>query len=171
MSNLQACANDSEAASIPSAAIREGVILTKSTSTQPAALTEAPRQLRQRRLADVFRPSRNPGEKLTDPRISHQGRDGFDARIAPTALISIGPNTDAALDQLKLGDEILPKLRMLVSTVRSSRWEAVFRSPKWDLNYEHASLLAKALLTDLQGFTLNPDAVKVSDLFMRSSPY
>ncbi|KAG2344687.1 hypothetical protein BDR05DRAFT_947357 [Suillus weaverae] len=62
---------------------------------------------------------------------------------------------------LKLGDDILPKLQMLASTIHSSQWEAVFRSLKWDLSYEHVSLLAKALLTDLQGFALNPDAVKI----------
>ncbi|KAG1728276.1 uncharacterized protein EDB91DRAFT_1086152 [Suillus paluster] len=78
-SNLQACANDLEAANIPSAAIREGVMLTKSISTQPAAFVEVPHQLCQCRLADVFCPSRNPGEKL--------GQDGFDASmIAPAAV-------------------------------------------------------------------------------------
>ncbi|KAG1733399.1 uncharacterized protein EDB91DRAFT_1084453 [Suillus paluster] len=57
---------------------------------------------------------------------------------------------DAALDRLKLGDENLLKLRMLVGTVCSSWWEAVFRSPKWDLTYEQASILSNALLMDLQ---------------------
>ncbi|KAG2029233.1 hypothetical protein BDR03DRAFT_1018706 [Suillus americanus] len=70
-------------------------------------------------------------------------------------LISIGPYTDAALNQLKLGDKNLLKLRTLVAAVHSSRWEAVFRSPSWDLTYEQASILSYALLMDLQSFFAN----------------
>ncbi|KAG1752342.1 uncharacterized protein EDB91DRAFT_1243121 [Suillus paluster] len=54
-------------------------------------------------------------------------------------LISIGPNTDAALDQFKLGDEVLPKLCVLVGT---------------------ASVLAMSLLADLQGVPFDPEIVK-----------
>jgi hypothetical protein len=77
-------------------------------------------------------------------------------------LISIGPYTDAALDRLKLGNENLPKLRTLVAAVCSSRWEAVFRSPTWDLTYEQASILSNALLMDLQVGVrdINPEAAK-----------
>jgi hypothetical protein len=78
-------------------------------------------------------------------------------------LISIGPYTDAALDWLKLGDKNLPKLQTLVAAVRSSQWEAVFRSPSWDLTYEQASILSNALLMDLQvGIrSVNPEATKL----------
>lgn len=82
------------------------------------------------------------------------------------ALISVGPNTDAVLDRFKLGDQILPKLRVLATTIHSSQWESVFRSPKWDLSYKQASLLLKALLADLQGVPVNPDVIQVSNFFV-----
>ncbi|KAG1900179.1 uncharacterized protein F5891DRAFT_1188877 [Suillus fuscotomentosus] len=114
-------------------------------------------QIRQRQPADVFLSSRNPGDSLVAGQ-SDTLRGGTNS-VGP-ALISVGPNTDAVLDRFKLGDEILPKLRVLASTVRSSRWESVFRSPKWDLSYEQASLLSKALLADLQDVPLNHDVVQ-----------
>ncbi|KAG1848570.1 hypothetical protein F4604DRAFT_1935349 [Suillus subluteus] len=85
---------------------------------------------------------------------------GCDAINFSPLLISIGPNTDAALDQFKLRDELLPKLHVLVRTVQSSHWELVLRSQKWDLNYEQASILANALLADLQGVPFSPEIVK-----------
>ncbi|KAG1800238.1 uncharacterized protein HD556DRAFT_1305027 [Suillus plorans] len=65
-------------------------------------------------------------------------------------LISIGPHTDATLDWLNLGDKNVLKLRTLIGTVHSSRWEAILRSPAWDLN---------ALLADLQVgiWSINPE--------------
>ncbi|KAJ8584816.1 hypothetical protein M405DRAFT_844924 [Rhizopogon salebrosus TDB-379] len=76
-------------------------------------------------------------------------------------LISIGSNTDTMLDRLKLGDEILPELQVLVRTVHSSRWEAVFMSLKWNLACGQAAMLSNALLADLQvGMVLfSPDAI------------
>jgi hypothetical protein len=59
------------------------------------------------------------------------------------------------LDRFKMGDEVILKLRQLMSTVRSSRWEAVLRSPKWDLTFEQAVNIAKALNADLQGQKLD----------------
>jgi hypothetical protein len=70
-------------------------------------------------------------------------------------IVSIGPHTDAVLDRFKMGDEVILKLRQLMSTVRSSRWEAVLRSPKWDLTFEQAVNIAKALNADLQGQKLD----------------
>lgn len=88
------------------------------------------------------------------------------------ALISLGPNTDAAIDRFKLGDEILPKLRALTGTVRSSQWEAIFRSPQWDLTYKQAFVLSRALLADLvQGMPTNPEAAKVGKLVLFWAPY
>lgn len=40
------------------------------------------------------------------------------------AIISIGLNTDAALDRLGLEDRLIPKLYSLIATVRNTRWEA-----------------------------------------------
>ncbi|KAF9231996.1 hypothetical protein BU15DRAFT_81740 [Melanogaster broomeanus] len=65
-------------------------------------------------------------------------------------IISIGPHTDAVIDRFKLGDEVLPKICELVCSIRSSHWEAVFRSPKWDLTYEQAANLTSALRADLK---------------------
>lgn len=97
-------------------------------------------KLRQRRHANAFSLPKNVqlGNTLTPFTV-----DG--------PIISIGPSTDAVLDRFKMGDELIPKLRELMSTVRSSRWEAVLRSPKWDLTFEQAVLLTTALNTDLQG--------------------
>ncbi|KAG1899556.1 uncharacterized protein F5891DRAFT_1189705 [Suillus fuscotomentosus] len=123
-SALQAL-SDAKVPNTSSAAIRHGV-----TSAMQ-------HQIRQRRPADVFLSSRNPGDSLV---------------AGQSDTLRGGTNS--------LGDEILPKLRVLASTVRSSRWESVFRSPKWDLSYEQASLLSKALLADLQDVPLNHDVVQ-----------
>ncbi|KAG1881213.1 hypothetical protein F4604DRAFT_1922222 [Suillus subluteus] len=64
-----------------------------------------------------------PGDNNMGPLFSGQELSG--PKFGPP-LISIGANTDAALDRL------------------------VFRSPRWDLTYEQATILSKALLTDLQ---------------------
>jgi len=71
--------------------------------------------------------------------------------IFPPTLVSIGPNTDAVLDRFKMNDDVLPRLRTLSSTVHSSRWEAVLRSHQWNLPYEQAANLSRALNADTQG--------------------
>lgn len=68
---------------------------------------------------------------------------GLDMQEAP--LISLGPHTDAILDRFKMDDAVLLRLHRLVRSVCSSCWEAVLRSPKWDLTYEQASNLARAI--------------------------
>jgi hypothetical protein len=141
-----------------SVAISEGIQLGASVAKD--VLT--PRsQIHRRQAADVFVADRVPG-----PIFSVQPEFGCDAINFSPPLISIGPNTDAALDRFKLGDELLPKLRVLVGIVRSSRWESVLRSQKWDLNYEQASILANALLADLQGVPFSPEIVKVHNLIV-----
>ncbi|KAG1844313.1 hypothetical protein DFJ58DRAFT_731230 [Suillus subalutaceus] len=135
-----------------SAAISEGIQLGASVAKD--MLT--PRsQIRWRRAAEVFVADRVPG-----PIFLVRPEFGYNAINFSPPLISIGPNTDAALDRFKLGDELLPKLRVLVGTVQSSRWELVLRSQKWDLSYEQASILANALLADLQGVPFSPEIVK-----------
>ena len=72
--------------------------------------------------------------------------DGFQG-----ALISIGPETDAVIDRLGLNDSLIPCLRVLTHTVRSSRWESVLRTPHWGLSYEQAANFAKAMQADISG--------------------
>lgn len=143
-----------------SAAIRQGVEWATSVGTNPNPSTPHSR-IRQRRPADVFASDKGPGAIF-----SAQSELNHDVQKFDPPLISIGPNTDSALDRFNLGDELLPKLRVLVSTVRSSRWESVFRSQQWDLTYDQALVLSRALLTDLQGKPLNHEIVKVSDIFV-----
>lgn len=138
-----------------SAAIRRGVELAAESANRTTPLT--PRsEMRQRRPADVFT------KAVPLVAAPSQGQFARNLSMVGSPLISIGPYTDAALDRLKLGDENLPKLRTLVAAVRSSRWEAVFRSPTWDLTYEQASILSDALLMDLQVGVrdINPEAAK-----------
>lgn len=54
------------------------------------------------------------------------------------------------IEYFGLGDSLIPKLRDLAQTIRSSRWEATLRSPKWGLTHEQAADLSSALLADTQ---------------------
>ncbi|KIK31768.1 hypothetical protein CY34DRAFT_19590, partial [Suillus luteus UH-Slu-Lm8-n1] len=85
-----------------------------------------------------------------------------------TPLISIGPHTDAVLDRFGLDDQVLLKLHQLIGSIRSSRWEAVFRSPKWDLTYEQASNLSRSLHSDLHSTLTDPKPSSsfLSQMFM-----
>ncbi|KAG1728115.1 hypothetical protein EDB19DRAFT_1913937 [Suillus lakei] len=146
----------------PSAAIHGGAEMGAGLSKKFSPLLTTPHaQVRRCRHADTFMPGKVIGEGPIFSVPKSEQDTVFYAGGLP--LISIGPNTDAAMDQIKLGDKILPKLRVLVQTVHSSRWEAVLRSLKWDLSYEHASILSQALLVDLQGMPPSPDVVKVGD--------
>jgi hypothetical protein len=141
-----------------SAAIRQGVQWAAGVAPKMNTSTSGS-QIRKRRPAEVFNADNEPGPIFSaQPELSCS--DGVQNFVPP--LISIGPNTDTALDRFNLGDDLLPKLRVLISTVRSSRWESVFRSQKWDLTYEQASFLSRALLADLQGMPLNANVAKVS---------
>ena len=75
--------------------------------------------------------------------------DGFGG-----ALISLGPQTDAVLDRFNLDDTLLPRLRVLTTTVRSSKWEATLRRSQWGLSYEQAVNLSKAMLADIKNQSL-----------------
>jgi hypothetical protein len=65
------------------------------------------------------------------------------------AIISLGLHTDAALDRFHLEDSLIPQLRVLVTTVRSSKWEAELRQSVWGLTFEQAFTLANALKADI----------------------
>jgi hypothetical protein len=65
-------------------------------------------------------------------------------------IISIGLNTDSALDRLELKDSLIPQLHDLVTMVRSSSWEAKLRTTEYGgLDFEQASTLSKALQADI----------------------
>lgn len=122
---------------VTSSAVREGRAMALLDSNTP------PNKIRQRRPADAFftKGLTVPGHEI----------QGMREAASFTPLISLGLHTDAVLDRFKMDDAVLLKLRALVGSVRSSRWEVVLRSPKWDLTYEQASNLARALLMDVQG--------------------
>ncbi|KAG1740118.1 uncharacterized protein EDB91DRAFT_1082100 [Suillus paluster] len=67
---------------------------------------------------------------------------------------NIRPHTDAMLDRFGLDDKVLLKLHELISSICSSHWEVALRSPKWDLTYEQAANLSKALHSDLDSSQL-----------------
>lgn len=66
-------------------------------------------------------------------------------------IISIGPQTDFLFDRFRLSDTLIPNLRDLAQTVRSSNWEAeLASSPAWGLSRIQAAKLSNALLADIQ---------------------
>ncbi|KAG2155232.1 uncharacterized protein EDB93DRAFT_1101805 [Suillus bovinus] len=133
--DLQANAQSNTATS---SAVQEGRAMALLDSDMP------PNKIRRRRPANTFftKGLMVPGTEIQEMR-------------APTSftppLISLGPHTDAVLDRFKMDDMMLLRLHAFIRSIRSSHWEAVLRSPKWDLTYEQASNLARALLVDLQG--------------------
>ncbi|KIM61371.1 hypothetical protein SCLCIDRAFT_122161, partial [Scleroderma citrinum Foug A] len=66
------------------------------------------------------------------------------------ALLSLGPHSDAVVDHFKLGDEFLPKMWELVSSVQSSKWEQTLRSSPYNLTYKQVSNLTRAMQADVQ---------------------
>ncbi|KIM63446.1 hypothetical protein SCLCIDRAFT_24338 [Scleroderma citrinum Foug A] len=66
------------------------------------------------------------------------------------ALLSLGPHSDTVVDRFKLGNEFLPKMWELVSSVRSSKWEQTLRSSPYNLTYEQALNLTHAMQADVQ---------------------
>ena len=130
-----------------SAVIRESAVFAPSAKKMhPPSTPSTARQCtaRQRRPADAFLFVDN--KKFPEP-IPLVIPDS-----APSSpLISLGPHTDAVLDRFSFGDNVLPRLHILVGTVHSSRWEAILRGTPWNLTYEQASNLSSALLVDLKG--------------------
>ncbi|KAG1768106.1 hypothetical protein EV702DRAFT_1050123 [Suillus placidus] len=125
---------------------RDFVVATSQESSTPSkssavkqatALAVGTAKMKHRQNAEVFSHAKIYG----DPEV----------KVFGPPLISIGPNTDAVIDRFKMGDQTILKLRELITTMRSSRWEAILRSPKWDFTYEHTSNLTAALHADLDG--------------------
>jgi hypothetical protein len=80
------------------------------------------------------------------------------------ALISIGPNTDAMFDRFGFPDKLLPRLRVLTTTICSSKWEAVLRSRQWGLTYEQVANLSKAMVADIKNEPMVPVKVCITVL-------
>ena len=53
------------------------------------------------------------------------------------------------MDRFGLSDLIIPRLRQLVCSTRSSRWEATLLSPEWGMTSVQARLLSRAMLADI----------------------
>ncbi|KAG1724775.1 hypothetical protein EDB19DRAFT_1834028 [Suillus lakei] len=96
----------------PSAAIHGGAEMGASVGKKILNLPHS--QVRQCRYPDIFTPTKVISEGLVFSVPKLEQDTAFFAHGPP--LISIGPNTDAALDWIKLGDKNLPKLRVLVQT-------------------------------------------------------
>ncbi|KIM50938.1 hypothetical protein SCLCIDRAFT_33882 [Scleroderma citrinum Foug A] len=130
-----------------SAAIRESAVFAPSVKkTHPPSTPSTAHQCtaRQCRPADVFLFVDNKKFPEPIPLVIPDSAPG-------SPLISLGPHTDAVLNQFSFGDDVLPHLHILVGTVRSSHWEAILRGTPWNLTYEQASNLSSALLADLKG--------------------
>lgn len=147
---------DSSGAQQQSAVVQHAIALASGTHTVPAGSPKP----HQRRYANFFSLPKNVEDDTSDG--PKQWTSGFTYPDLPrkfpvdgSPIISIGPHTDAVLDRFKMGDEVIPKLRELMATVRSSRWETVLRSPKWAFTFEQAANLARALDADLQLQTVN----------------
>ncbi|KAG1855813.1 hypothetical protein C8R48DRAFT_675149 [Suillus tomentosus] len=140
-----------------STVVQHAIALASGASTVPTGSPKA----RKRRYADYFLVPKNiKGTSTNDG--PKQWTSGFMYSDLPRKfpvngppIISIGPHTDAVLDHFKMGDDVIPKLRELMSTVRSSRWEVILRSQKWDFTFEQAANLVKTLNTDLRLQTLD----------------
>lgn len=128
----------------PSSAISEAISLIPRANTPPPCTPSGQRSIRKRRPADAFLASageKNPELPLVVP---------SDTSALGPPLISLGPSTDAVLDQFGLEDHLLPRLHVLTRTVRSSRWEAVLRTAPWKMTNKQATHLACALAEDLK---------------------
>ncbi|KAF8120561.1 hypothetical protein EV363DRAFT_1091122, partial [Boletus edulis] len=130
-----------------SSSISNGAELRSGKTETKVLPTSTPRsQVRQRRNAERF--SADEVAKALK-----EATSGMSSAVEPTGLnpcpiISLGPNTDAVLDRFGMSDQVIPRLHRLVATVRSSRWEVALRNSPWNLNYEQAANLQKALYAD-----------------------
>jgi len=110
---------------MPKAVNAENVM--KVGSSTPATRS----QVCQQRNVDRFDP-----EEVTKAVLdTASGPSSADGAAGLHPIISIGASTDAILNRFGSSDQIIPHLRVLVTTVCSSRWEAMLRDPPWNLNY------------------------------------
>ena len=74
---------------------------------------------------------------------------GIVAVTPVSPIVSIGVCSDAVLDRFNLGDEVIPRLHMLIGSVCNTHWEQRLREAPWNLDYEQASNLVHVLHKDL----------------------
>ena len=127
--------------------------------TKVSAIPPSPKPLtmvRRWRLADIGLEKENLLTNIASALLNQ------DSVVVGPVLLSLGPHLDAVIDHYKLGDKSLPKLQVLVGSVRSSKWEEAMRSPPFSLTFEQVLNLAHALQADLQG-TQSAQLTKVSN--------
>jgi len=89
--------------------------------------------------------------------------------VRAVAIVSIGSNTDVAIDRFGFDDSLIPRLHTLVTTVRSSKWEAKLRGADWGLSFEQAVTLSNALCLDLEVAKLKTQPARHTNIFILSS--
>ena len=125
----------------------KSMVLQEAGQTMNGTVAQTPTICKQR-LAEAFTlcKAREDSELVTTAvTMPPQG----EKKLPP--LISIRPCSDAILDRLRMEDQTLLWLHILLGTVRSSHWETTLVSREWGLNASQASALATALLKDVQG--------------------
>ena len=98
------------------------------------------------------------GDLVPAPIISESTSGGMDCIM----IISLGKNTDRALDDLDLNDKVIPQLHTLVASIRNSKWKTVLTSSEWGLSPQEASILAMALTEDLAPVNRHNNMVGIS---------
>ncbi|KAG6906260.1 hypothetical protein DXG01_014940 [Tephrocybe rancida] len=65
-------------------------------------------------------------------------------------IISLGPRTDSVINRYQLSNkEIIPAIRILSRSTRNSSWEKQLQGSKFNLSYEQARNLSRAMHGDL----------------------
>lgn len=78
----------------------------------------------------------------------HFSVDSQPVALSDQPIIRFGAETDIALERLKLQDSIIPHLRHLAYSTRSSKWEQTLRGPQWSFTYEQAVVISRAMIED-----------------------
>jgi hypothetical protein len=113
-------------------------------------------------LVSPFSPCGNRilSAKQRAPDLFHSPLAATTHNVLGGALISIGPQMDAVMDCYHLDDALLRQLRILTTTVRSSRWEVALRSAPWGLTHEQALNLSNAMNADIKNETFVQSKVR-----------
>jgi len=99
-----------------------------------------PQTLHKRCPAEAFLLSETKQDQEPKPVVV--SASGGEISLPP--LISISPSLDAVLDHLKMEDQTLLRLHLLLGTMCSGHWESVLMSQEWGLHPDQASALATA---------------------------
>ena len=109
-----------------------------SPSPEPLAPSQAPQK-------SLLMQILMSGDLVPAPIISELTSSGMDCIV----IISLGENTDRALDDLNLNNKVIPQLCTLIASICNTKWETVLTSSEWGLSPQEASILAMALNEDL----------------------